>query len=95
MLGTQGLSKLQNSACPQSCPNCRQAEATRDNSGHDGDVLLRSLFRAFQNGDDGGKQPRRSRTKGREESLLEAINLLVEMAPEEQIALIQLLKVLG
>ena len=100
--GSQGVDSKQltasrNSACPQSCPNYRQAEATQDNSGHDGDMLLRSLLRAVQDGDDGngGKQPRKSRTKGRGESLLEVIRLLVEMNPEERTALVELLQALG
>ena len=50
---------------------------------------------AVQDGDDGGKQPRRSLTKGKGESLLEVINLLVEMDPEERTALIGFLKLLG
>jgi len=58
-------------------------------------MLLRSLLRVVQDGDDAGKRQPGSRTKGRGESLLEVINLLVEMDPEERIALIQLLKVLG
>ena len=66
-----------------------------DNSGHDGDVLLRSLLRAAQDGDDAGKQQRGSWPKGKGESLLEVIRLLAEMAPDERTALIRLLKTLG
>jgi len=98
---TQGLSELQNSACPQSCPNCRQAEAIQDNSGHDSEVLLRSLLRVVQDGDDGNgiKGLPGSQTSGEEKgtgkALLKVIRLLVEMAPTERIALIELLKALG
>jgi len=95
VLGTKELTASQNTACPQSCPNCRQAEATQDNSGHDGDVLLRLLLRAVQDGDDGARQPRRSQKKGKGESLLEVVYSLVEMDPEERTALIELLKALG
>ena len=95
VLATQGLRKSQKTACPQSCPNCHQADTIQDNAGHDGEVLLRLLLRVVQDSDDGGKHPRRSQTKGRGESLLEAIKLLVEMDPEERAALIGFLKLLG
>ena len=81
---------MQSSACPQPCPDCRQAEATEDNSGHDGDVLLRLLLKAVQDGDD-----RRNAAKRNGKSLLEAIRLLTEMDLEERGALIALLKALG
>ena len=80
MLDTQGLSDLQNPACPQSCPNCRQAGAVQDN--------------ARQDGDDGNAE-RRDAAKGNGKSLLKVIRLLVEMAPKERSALLGLLKALG
>ena len=80
MLDTKGLRESQNSACPQSCPNCCQAEATQDNSGHDGD-------------DDNGE--RRNPAKATGKSLLEVVRLLAEMAPDERATLVELLKALG
>lgn len=60
-------------------------------------MLLRSLVRAVQDGDDanGTKRQPGSRPKGKGESLLEIIRLLAEMDPDERTTLIGLLKVLG
>jgi hypothetical protein len=75
-------------------------ETTHDNSGHDGDVLLRLLWRAVQDGDDGNgtKGQPGSQTsgedKGTSKSLLAVIRLLVGMDQKERTALIELLKAL-
>ena len=100
-VGSKQLTTSQNSACPQSCPDCRQAETIQDNSGRDSDVVLRSLLRVVQDGDDGNgtKGQPGSQTSGEEKgtgkALLKVIRLLVEMAPEERTALIELLKAVG
>jgi len=88
------LRESQNSACPRSCLNCRQAETNQDNSGQDADVLLRSVLEAVQVGDDSNNQ-RKSGAKGTGKSLLEVIRLLAEMDPGERTALIRLLKAMG
>jgi len=64
-------------------------------------MLLRSLLKAVQDGDDGNRTNRQVKiqSNGKEkesrEALLKVIRLLVEMAPEERTALIGLLKALG
>lgn len=95
VLDTQGLASSEITACPQSCPDCRQAETIQDNSGRDSEVLIRSLLRAVQDGGDDGTGERRNMAKGTSKSLLEVIRLLVEMDPEERTALLGLLKALG
>jgi len=59
-----------------------------------GDVLLRLLLRAVQDGDDGNAE-RRNAAKRNAKSLLEVIRLLAEMDPDERTALVGLLKALG
>ena len=74
--------------------HCRQAEATQGNSGHDGNVLLRSPLRPAQDSDDDNGE-RRNGAKGTGKSLLDVVRLLVEMDPEERTLLLEFLKALG
>jgi len=93
-VNTQGVATSQNSSCPQSCPNCRQALPAQDNSGQDAALILQSLFGAVQDANDGNAE-KRNVVKGNGKSLLEVIRLLAEMAPDERTALVGLLKAFG
>ncbi len=97
MPDSKGLTASENTACPQSCLNYRQAEATQDRARQDTPLILQSLVKAVR--DDDGRDGMRERPNTNDgqagSALLETIRLLAKLSPDERAALIGLLKTLG
>ena len=81
--------------------DCRQPQTTEDNVRQDIGTILQSLLKTTGWGNDNNIQRQtNSTTAGESEgagrlSMLEAVKMLVAMAPEERAALVALIKALG